>query len=169
VPLNILILLIALAWGQILWLRDRLPERVASHFDFAGNPNGWTTRDGFLATYGIMVTATGLLLLGGALLMRRVPATMINLPNRDYWLDPARRGEALGYLETWMLWFGVATTAFLMAMMSLAFNFSLHGSTRPATHFLPLTVAFLAAVLVMTGALLRRFLQVPRPPPGRPG
>ena len=40
--LTSLVMLIPILIGVLLW--DRLPEQVATHFDFEGNPNGWTSR-----------------------------------------------------------------------------------------------------------------------------
>ena len=40
--LTSIVMLIPILVGVLLW--DRLPEQVATHFDFEGNPNGWTSR-----------------------------------------------------------------------------------------------------------------------------
>ena len=40
--LTSIVMLIPILIGVLLW--DRLPEQVATHFDFEGNPNGWTSR-----------------------------------------------------------------------------------------------------------------------------
>ena len=40
--LTSIVMLIPILLGVLLW--DRLPEQVATHFDFEGNPNGWTSR-----------------------------------------------------------------------------------------------------------------------------
>jgi len=40
--LTSVVMLIPILIGVLLW--DRLPEQVATHFDFEGNPNGWTSR-----------------------------------------------------------------------------------------------------------------------------
>ena len=38
--LTSIVMLLPILVGVLLW--DRLPEQVATHFDFEGNPNGWT-------------------------------------------------------------------------------------------------------------------------------
>ena len=40
--LTSIVMLLPILIGVLLW--DRLPEQVATHFDFEGNPNGWTSR-----------------------------------------------------------------------------------------------------------------------------
>lgn len=41
--LTSVVMLLPILVGVLLW--DRLPEQVATHFDFEGNPNGWTSRE----------------------------------------------------------------------------------------------------------------------------
>ena len=41
--LTSIVALIPILVGVLLW--DRLPEQVATHFDFEGNPNGWISRE----------------------------------------------------------------------------------------------------------------------------
>jgi hypothetical protein len=46
---------------RLFMVWDRLPIRLATHFDFAGRPNGWMTPDGFLIFTLVTVTATAAL------------------------------------------------------------------------------------------------------------
>ena len=84
-----------------------LPELVSSHFDAAGAPNGHMPRGVYL---GIMI---GLLIVVPTLLVFTTwgslarPDARINLPNRDYWLAPARRAETIAALRRHVLGFGV--------------------------------------------------------------
>jgi hypothetical protein len=43
---------------QLFTVWDRLPMRLATHFDLAGRPNGWMSPDGFLVFILVTVTAT---------------------------------------------------------------------------------------------------------------
>ena len=58
--------LIALRYWQV-W--DRLPARVASHFDATGRPNGWMTRDGSMI-FAICISAFIVIL--GTLILTRI-------------------------------------------------------------------------------------------------
>ena len=40
--LTSIVMVIPILVGVLLW--ERLPEQIATHFDFEGNPNGWTSR-----------------------------------------------------------------------------------------------------------------------------
>lgn len=87
---HVLYALVVAGYVAVLaWVTPRLPERAASHFDMAGRADGWTSRGEFLA-FGIGVGALvllGLPLLATALL--RGSGVGINVPHKDYWLDPA--------------------------------------------------------------------------------
>ncbi len=76
-------------FGALGWAMTQLPARIASHFDDAGQADGWMDRTGYLAMglgLGVFVLV-GLPLL--ARLLLRGSGVGINVPHKDYWLDPA--------------------------------------------------------------------------------
>lgn len=81
------------------WLVNRrLPDPVASHFDPAGDADGFMPRGLYIA---IMMAVTVIVPLLVAILInialhRR--GARINLPNRDHWLSPERRAETIDFL-----------------------------------------------------------------------
>lgn len=100
----------------------RLPPVVASHFDGAGVPNGWSSRP----LYALTLVGIGVLLpLGIAGLVTRVtrrgPARL-NIPARDYWTRPEHSEEAVrrvrGYM--WLLGCIMAGTALSIHALVLA-------------------------------------------------
>jgi hypothetical protein len=82
-----------------------LPTQVASHFNAAGEPDAWMPTENylqFIALFGAVLPLVWVVL---PQLLRFLPVQMINLPNRDYWLAPARRAQSLGWLARHFLWF----------------------------------------------------------------
>jgi len=84
----------------------QLPPVVASHFDGAGVPNGWSSR----SAYGVLLVAVGLLLPVGIvglvhMLTQRGPQ-LLNIPARDYWSHPEHRQEAVRRVRASMWWLG---------------------------------------------------------------
>jgi len=96
-----------------------LPERIASHFDLAGNPNGWSSKASFFLLLGGLQGFFSLIFWGLSVGLRKIPPALINIPRRDYWLAPERREESLEYLANWCLWFGLATQVLLAAVLEL--------------------------------------------------
>lgn len=167
IPRRILWLLATAAAAQIAWYYPQLPETMASHFDGAGRPDAWMSKDGFFLLYAGMV-ALQLAIFGGALaLLRRVPDRLFNLPHRDYWLAPERRDRTLDYLESWGLWFGCAVLALLLGIFQLAIGSNLSQQGLPVAAVQVLLGAFLVFSSVASVRLLLHFAR-PRHGPRRP-
>jgi uncharacterized membrane protein len=142
----------------------KLPERVATHFNTAGAPNGWMTRDGFARFDASMGAFVLLVILGVALLIRVLPASLINIPHRDHWLAPERRRQTADKIFAHMLWLAGIVVAFLMGINHLTFLANLGGGHLSGPGLVGLVVAFLAA---MGGWVAILYFMFPRPQPGR--
>ena len=62
--------------------------------------------------------------------MPKIPHSMINLPNKDYWLAPERRQPTLDSLLSRFLWFGSITIVLLMDIAQQSFQVHLGHATR---------------------------------------
>lgn len=105
---------LALALGSVAWL----PERVASHFGARGLADGWMSRGGYVLTMVLMQTAFLAVFLGSHRLVFAVSPRWVNLPHKDYWLQPERRAVTQAMLATWLARMG-AGFFLLMALTSL--------------------------------------------------
>ena len=90
-----------------------LPARVASHFGPDGSANGYMWRHTYVYFMLAFVVLLPLLLNFIASAVGRLPITMINIPNRGYWLAPERRGLAVDRLRTQMQVFAGVLVVFL--------------------------------------------------------
>jgi hypothetical protein len=106
------ILLLLVTIGQ-------LPPVVASHFDAAGVPNGWSSR----LSYAILLGTVGVLLPLGIVglvngLTRRGPQ-LLNIPARDYWRRPEHGPEAVRRVRAYIWWLGCILTGAAIAVHGL--------------------------------------------------
>ena len=138
-----------------------LPHQVAGHFAISGLANGFVARELYVA---VLVGSALLLpaLIAGALWLavNHYPDGL-NLPNRDYWLAPARRAATTAYLTARAAWL-----AALLALLALG----LHLLVLRANHLAParldpaslaaLVAAFAAALTAWLGDLNRHFERV---------
>ena len=124
-PRQLYVLLVLLAAIQSLHYYPLLPATVAAHFNGRGEANGWQAKNAFFALYCGLVAMTAVLGFATPKLVARAPASLINLPNKDYWLAPERRAETLAYLGCQMTWFATATLALLIATIELAIRANL--------------------------------------------
>jgi uncharacterized membrane protein len=155
--LQILFFLLALAViAQAFWQHDRLPARVATHFDLAGRANGWMTRDNQTKAHLGLVLFIAVMLEGVARLSPRLPDGLVNLPHRDYWLAPERRGATHAWLAGLIRLIGCVLMVFFLALFHLVYRANL-SSTPMLTAPAGLLVGGLLATigLVIAGMLLR--------------
>src|SRR5664279_3739979 len=94
----------------------QLPDQIASHFGAGGVPNGWMRRNGyllFILAFAVGIPLSVVLRMG---VLTRGQARAINIPNRDYWLAPVRRGATLRFLGAHACWLGSLLAVFIAAI-----------------------------------------------------
>jgi uncharacterized membrane protein len=96
-----------------IWGHVTLPDHVAIHFGGGGQPDNWAPRATHTMISALMLTGMFLIFWLIPLLIRKVPPTLINLPNMAYWLTPERRTEAFRRMQRCTDVFGVLTFALL--------------------------------------------------------
>jgi hypothetical protein len=116
-PMVILGALLAAAAWRVSALSGYLPEIVAVHFDASGDANGFATReDCRQLMLWLTVGAPLFIVIVTALIPHLIPPSMINIPNRAYWLAPQRAGESLAFLSEQGVWFGCIFLVFLVCV-----------------------------------------------------
>lgn len=160
-PRPLLLWLDVLVLAQSLYYYPRLPLTVASHFDAAGQANGWSTRTLFFLMQLSVAALVTAIFLGIPLLLRRVPTSLFNLFNKEYWLAPDRRPTTIADLENRCSWFGVATITFLLVIFQLAIAANLESNHRLAHRVVwPMLAAYVVVVLYWTARLIVRYARV---------
>jgi|SRR5581483_4971729 len=161
-PLLALAAMTAAALVHAGLLARTLPERVASHFDFAGQPNGWSARGSFLTSYLGVVALLLLVGVGSGLAFAKLPIRWIDLPNRAYWLDPERRQATVRWMRAWSQWLcavSIATMTFIWNEIARA---NQHTPVELGASFTYGVAGFLIVLAAMTGWLVARFARIPR-------
>jgi uncharacterized membrane protein len=106
----------------VLVTLGRLPPVVASHFDAAGMPNGWSSRP----TYALLLLGIGLVIplstMGLIRAVTRQGPAGLNIPARDYWTRPENAPEAVRRVRAYIWWLGsiMAGTALMIHLLVLA-------------------------------------------------
>ena len=98
--------------GLLFGAVDQLPERIATHFDVSGRPDGWSGRDGYVLSMLLFGYGLAAFIIGILYASRFFPDSMVNVPNRDYWLTPERRPMIMATLLDFGLWMGALSIAF---------------------------------------------------------
>jgi uncharacterized membrane protein len=163
VPKLIFVFLVLYAAVHFSSVYPQLPGMVASHFNSRGAPNGWQTKQSF---FGVFVTVSVLAVVigfGMPKLIAAVPAQLINLPNKRYWLAPRHLAETTEFLSNYFAWFACA----IYLTMVFAFDYAIQGNLHPENPPDParmwyVLAGFVTFALLGTIRLLAKFL---RPPP----
>lgn len=162
---NRIIILIAieiLAIIQNIYFFQSLPPIVASHFDASGLPNGFMSRTLFtLLNLGTVSLICGLFITL-ILLIPRIPASMINIPNKKYWLAKERQKLTIDFI-TRQLWIvGIVTLAFLIGLNQLVFSANTMQPVRLTTmKFFFLLVPYLSFLASVIYVIIKNFGKIP--------
>jgi uncharacterized membrane protein len=158
-PLVLFLMLLAAAAALIFHLVAELPELVAVHFDAAGRANGFMTRTGcrefmLASTLGVPLV----IVIATALLPRVLPASMINIPHREYWLAPERAHDSLVFLSEQGLWFGCILLLFLAGVDAMLVKANAVSPPQfPNALLIAMLIFFFCALGAWALRMLRRF------------
>ena len=107
-----------------------LPDRVAIHYGADGIANGWASK----TMNALLLTGTHVFLFGllyfSARLVGLLPASCINLPNKEYWLNPANMPKTQEKLQYFMWQFGAAIFLFFLVVGLLSIQANLVSPVR---------------------------------------
>jgi len=139
-----------------------LPERVAIHFGADGTPNGWASNlqnTLMMLAFHVLVFCA---IYFAPTLISNLPSKWINLPNRNYWLAPARRAQAVDTFRRYLWQFGGGVFLFMLFAGLLVIRANLSDPVRfDERLFLLALGGFLAYTTYWIIALLRAF-RIPR-------
>ncbi|EEF58812.1 DUF1648 domain-containing protein [Pedosphaera parvula] len=140
---------------------SKLPLQVATHFNGGGRPDGWMTRLMFLKFMGIFGFMFPLLIVGINFLIRFLPQSSFNMPNRGYWMAPERRPQTFRFFLDHSLWLALFAAMFVAFIYLLVLQANL--SMPPKLSLLPLLLsmaAFLLGLLWWGVTLMQHFRKV---------
>lgn len=161
-PRFIFFTIIAIALAQAVYNFPLLPDRLASHFNASGLPNGWMSKQAFFIAYAVMILVAAIPEFYVPYSIANTSNARINLPNKDFWLAPAQRAGTMEYFEKSFAWFGCALLLVEVCAMGLAIQANFSSPPRlPATPILSLVAAFFVYTIVWIVLLTRRFSNVP--------
>ena len=154
--IGVFALLCVACLAHSLYYYSLLPDQVAHHFGISGEPDAWGSKTTSLISHVAIVAFMAVTFLGICFAMARMPDSMINLPNKDYWLAPEHRQQTMHCLQSRMLWMGSLTIILLIDTFHQSYQVALGNATRLG-HFWLTLGAYLALTTVWCVALLRRF------------
>lgn len=114
--------------------------------------SGYTT---FIVLFGLGLPAFTIAV---GYLTRFLPASMVNVPHRDYWLAPQRRPETSAFLLNHCLWLACLELGFVAGMHHLTIQANRGTPVQmPASALLTVLAIFLAGLVTWIVLLVARF------------
>jgi len=153
----VLLILVGIFIAQTVYYYPNLPETIATHFDGAGRADGFMTKQFFV------VFEAGLLLLIIAeftllpFLIEKIPDSMINLPNKHYWLGETRRGETFLSIRKYFEWFSILLLVMFTAVNQLVFHANIYRENLSSVGMWLILGVFFVLVLAWLVSFVRRF------------
>jgi len=152
----LLIVLYALFAGSLLYAAGALPQRVATHFGWHGEADGWMSKEADLLLMAAVGVGLPLFLIGICYATRFFPARLVNLPNHDYWLAPERRKETAARVASRAVWLACMMLTFLTVLHLLVVFANQKPSPQLST---PLVLGLGACFIVGAAFWVRKLFQ----------
>jgi uncharacterized membrane protein len=147
----------------ILSTVGNLSENVASHFDGAGDPNGFMSRAGY--NQFILLFAVGIpaLIVCSSTFLLRLASVSINIPNKEYWLSAQNKRGTIQFLQGHVACLGMLIASFIAYVYWLVLEAN---SVQPpklsnGLFFIGMG-AFLISVLLWGLWLVVKFMRLPK-------
>lgn len=153
--------LVALTFFTILFVLKTsaaLPATAATLFGENGTPTGFMSRDQYIAfTVALIIFTPAVVVLGGYL-VKWLPASVLNLPNKDYWLAPERRDASINWIVSRTVVYAHLLLLFLAFVHWLVLDANTHTPARLAEGpFITGLVMFLVVTLIWIISFYTRF------------
>jgi uncharacterized membrane protein len=140
-----------------------LPDRIASHFDFNNRADGWMKKESFLIIETAVILFLSAMFFSIIHFLPRFPDSMINLPNKEYWLKSENREEAFRKLRDFFYWTGTLTLGFLLLVFYEVCSVNMAGRNTMSREIWIYLLLFLAAVTFLVIKIYLQFNRIEKP------
>jgi len=127
--------LILIYYIQLFCQAGSLPDKVISHYNLSGKPNGYSSREGFIIFQAIIGLIISLSFIIPYLIAGRLSDKNINLPNKEYWLAPERRAKTIDIQRIYFSLFGIISMIFIILLNMISFKSNTSENVNLGTEF----------------------------------
>jgi uncharacterized membrane protein len=141
------LIVLALCLFELARLWSITPDTMAAHFNLQGSPDRFVPKAEFFRFQVQTLLVVIVVSLPFQFLFRLLPAGLINMPNRAYWLAPARKTETLEQINS----FGAVLFGIILLAIQAAFEISVYANLRTPILFNAslMTAVMVAAVILI--------------------
>ncbi len=141
IHLAVLAGLLLAAAADLVWLYPQLPEHVVTHFGLDGVGGRLVSRSSFLLGQIVLLALMGLGFPALRWLVMILPASLMNVPHREYWLAPERVAYLRAVVGDLVLLLGNLNLALVAALTHFILRANLPPRPRPRAQRAPATIS----------------------------
>lgn len=157
----ILFIVLAVLIGEVYYYYPLLPQKMATHFDASGKPNGWSDKSTFFLLWlGILAGVLGILGVI-SIWLDKMPVALFNLPNKEYWFAEERRAGTFGLIRKYMNLINLSTAIFLLLMLHLTILANLKPKPALGSEFWLIFIVYFIGVVGLSLYILMYFSRIP--------
>lgn len=145
------------AIGIFVWWIPRLPPQIPIHFDGNMVADHIVPSSQFLWTFALIQLGALSVFVGLSVGIRYIPISLVNLPNREYWLTGERRADSLNWLSGMLMLIASAETWLLTGLFQMSIQIGQGSIQTPAPAYWTMIVMFVAICVGVAIYSLVRF------------
>ena len=149
--------------AQVVIYAGQLPDEVASHFGANGRADGSMSRTAFLVFFVALQFGLALMMVGIGFLMSKLPPSLLNIPNKEYWLHEDRKDATIAFNQSVLNWIAAATAIFMVVVFQMTIQANIGNADRSLN--MPVVVValvlYLCLVMGLSILIFARFSNVP--------
>lgn len=153
----IIFFLVGVFLAQAAYYYSALPEQMASHFNAFGEADGWMSKSVFFVFEGIIllfILAEFTLI---PFLIKKSPKSLINLPNKDYWLAEERSETTFATIGLYFEWLSILLLLLFIAINQIVFQANITKENLSPLAIWLILGAFFAFMIFWLVKFVRRF------------
>ncbi|MGB7208055.1 MAG: DUF1648 domain-containing protein [Pyrinomonadaceae bacterium] len=150
-------LLIGIFTAQTVYYFPALPDKVASHFDGSGSPDGWMSKNGFIVLEVIILSILVFQFVGLPYLIEKLPNSLVNIPNKDYWLATERKAGTFAFIRQYFDWFAVGSLGLFVLVNQLVYSANIERQNLPSAKMWAILIVYFAFVIFWLIRFIRHF------------
>ena len=162
-PILLFVLVELIVVAFILSTTGMLPVEVASHFNGAGLPNGFMSREAYTQFILVFSVVIPVLVVFPISLAVRAASSNINIPNKDYWLSAENREGTIQFLTNHIMCLGILIATFMVYVHWLILKANSIQPPQLPNDLLFIGMGVFVASLLLWGIWLSvKFMRVPK-------
>lgn len=134
-----------------------LPETIATHFSMDGKADDFSGKTTFFPLWFVLVAVINIWVPLMPTMIRKLPASLISIPNRDFWLaDQSRKELFILKMRDLSALISVAVNGMFFWMMYYTVRYNVDGEKFPGGTSLIVVIVILAVFLSVLPFLVLR-------------